>query len=1042
MNFATWSIRQPIPAIVLFVLLTLAGLYGFKRLDVMDFPDIEFPMVSVGATLQGASPSQLETEVTRKIENAIATVGDIEHIQSTVSEGVSVTTVQFHLEKDLMEALNDVRAAVSNIRSDLPAEMLEPSVSKINVVGPPILTFSVASSRMDEEALSWFVDDTVARKLLATPGVSRVTRVGGVDREIRIELQPAQLAALNLSASEVSRQLRKIQQQSSGGHAEIGAARQSLRTLAVVGRAADLAALDITLLDGRHVRLDQIATIHDTSADRRQLALLDGNPVVAFQISRARGYSAVTVAESAEAAVAELATAHGNVEFKLVSDSVRRIRAEFRSSMLMLYEGAFLAIVVVFIFLRDWRATLVSASALPLSVIPTFAVMYFADFTLNTITLMALSLVIGLLVDDAIVEIENIVRHIRNGKSPLEATKDAVTEIGLAVIATSMTLVAVFLPTAMMPGIPGMFFKQFGWTATIAVLASLVVARLLTPMLAARFLKPHHGVQEDGKILTQYLRVAAWALRNRLAVIVFATLFFIGSIGIALTLPTSFITPSDQGQTRLGIELAPGSTLEDTHAVVEQVLAITGSIPEIRSVLAAIGSPSSGGGPGSGGGFGGASGDIRKANLTIMIKDRSERERDQTTIENELRLRLRTIVGARFTIGYGGNGEKMQLVLMGEDPVALMAAAQAVTRDVRGIKGLGNVTSTASLMRPEVMVTPDFARAAEMGVTASAIGETLRVATAGDYDQSLPKLNLPDRQVVIRVQLPVSARQDLATLEQLRVPGRHGLVPLGSVATLELGSGPAQIDRLDRSRNITIDAELGGQPLGAVMPLVAALPSMRNLPVGVHKLDYGEAERMKEMFGSFGIAMLTGVLCVYLVLVLLFKDFLQPITILSALPLSVGGAFGALIIAHQYFSMPAMIGLLMLMGITTKNSILLVEYAIVAMRDHGMEQTEALLDACRKRARPIIMTTLAMVAGMSPVALGLDADVSFRAPMAIAVIGGLLTSTLLSLIVVPVVFTLVTWFKTHTPWSFTLWAFRGARTMLRGAPPVATAERD
>lgn len=1041
MNFATWSIRQPIPAIVLFVMLTLAGLYGFKRLDVMDFPDIEFPMVTVSATLQGASPSQLETEVTRKIENAIATVGDIEHIQSTVSEGVSVTSVQFHLEKNLMEALNDVRAAVSNIRSDLPAEMLEPSVSKVNVAGPPILTFSVASSRMDEEALSWFVDDTIARKLLATPGVSRVTRVGGVDREIRIELQPAQLAALNLSASEVSRQLRKIQQQSSGGHAEIGDARQSLRTLAVVGRAADLAALDITLLDGRHVRLDQIATIQDTSADRRQLALLDGHPVVAFQISRARGYSAVTVADSVEETIAELAAAHANVEFQVVSDSVRRIRAEFRSSMNMLYEGAFLAILVVFIFLRDWRATLVSASALPLSVIPTFAIMYFADFTLNTITLMALSLVIGLLVDDAIVEIENIVRHLRGGKSPLEAAKDAVTEIGLAVIATSMTLVAVFLPTAMMPGIPGMFFKQFGWTATIAVLASLVVARLITPMLAARFLKPQHAAQEDGKILTQYLRVAAWALRNRLAVMVFATLFFIGSIGIAVTLPTSFISPSDQGQTRLGVELAPGSTLEDTRAVVQQVLAITSSMPEIRSVLAAIGSPSSGGGPGSMG-SGGASGDIRKANLTIMIKERHERERDQTAIENELRQRLRSIVGARFTIGYGGNGEKMQLVLTGEDPVALMAAAQAVTRDVRGIKGLGNVTSTASLMRPEVMVTPDFARAAEMGVTASAIGETLRVATAGDYDQSLPKLNLPDRQVVIRVQLPVSARQDLATLEQLRVPGRHGLVPLGSVATLELGSGPAQIDRLDRSRNITIDAELGGQPLGAIMPQVAMLPSMQNLPVGVHKLDYGEAERMKEMFGSFGIAMLTGVLCVYLVLVLLFKDFLQPITILSALPLSVGGAFGALIIAHQYFSMPAMIGLLMLMGITTKNSILLVEYAIVAMRDHGMEQTEALLDACRKRARPIIMTTLAMVAGMSPVALGLDADVSFRAPMAIAVIGGLLTSTLLSLIVVPVVFTLVTWCKTHTPVSFARWAFRGLRIMLGGAPPVATATRE
>jgi multidrug efflux pump subunit AcrB len=1003
-NFATWSIRQPIPPIVGFILLTFAGIYGFKHLNITDLPDMDFPAVTVTAMLQGASASQLETEVTRKVENAIATVGNIEHIVSTVTEGRSSTTVMFHLEKNLFEALNDVRAAVSNIRAELPSDIEEPVVTKVNTAGMPILTYSVSSDRMDEEALSWFVDDTVSRTLLAAPGVGGVSRVGGVDREIRIELDPAQLSALNLSAAEVSRQLRRVQQQLSGGRAEIGDSRQSMRTLATVDRASELAALDITFADGRHLRLDQIATISDTIADRNQLALLNGEPVVCVQIMRSRGTSAVAVADAAIAAINKLAAANPAVEFTLVGDSVGVIRQEFVASMNMLWEGALLAIAVVWLFLRDWRATLISASALPLSVIPTFAAMYWLGFSLNTVTLLALSLVIGLLVDDAIVEVENIVRHLRSGKSPLVAAMEAATEIGLAVIATSMALVAVFLPTAMMGGIPGLIFKQFGWTAVFAVLLSLAVARFITPMLCARFMVHHRGEPEESRMLVWYMGIAAWSLRHRRFVMVGATAFFIGSLALVVLLPTSFLSASDRSQTQITLELAPGSTLEETHRTVEEVLQITRTVPEISRVFAAIG---------VGGGFGGMSrgppggagpADLRKASLSVTLLPRNQRERPQTAIENELRHKLLQVPGARFTVGYGGNGEKVQLVLSGDDPVKLQRAAQDVVRELRSMPGLGNVTSTASLLRPEILIEPDFARAAELGVTAGSIGETVHVATAGDYDASLPKLNLPDRQIDIRVQLPLEARRDLATLEQMRVPGHRGLVPLSSVATVRLGSGPAQIDRFDRSRNVNIDAELGGLPLGDVSRAIDSLPSIVNLPAGVRKIDAGDGERMKELFGSFGLAMVTGVLCVYLVLVLLFKDFLQPITILAALPLSVGGAFFALLIAREYMSMPAMIGLLMLMGITSKNSILLVEYAIVGMRDRALSANDALLDACHKRARPIVMTTLAMIAGMIPVALGLDADVSFRSPMAIAVIGGLISSTALSLVVVPVVF--------------------------------------
>jgi multidrug efflux pump subunit AcrB len=858
---------------------------------------------------------------------------------------------------------------------------------------------------MDEEALSWFVDDTVSRRLLAVPGVGKVTRIGGVDREVRIELDPAQLAALNLSAAEVSRQLRRIQQQLSGGRGEIGDSRQSMRTLATVKRAGDLNALDITFADGRHMRLDQIATITDTVADRSQLALLDGKPVVTVQIQRSRGTSAVTVADSVARAVDELSAAHPGVGFTLVSDAVQMVRREYAASMSMLWEGAILAIAVVWLFLRDWRATLVSASALPLSIVPTFAAMYWFGFSMNTVTLLALSLVIGLLVDDAIVEVENIVRHLRGGKPPLQAAMDAATEIGLAVVATSMTLVAVFLPTAMMGGIPGLIFKQFGWTAVVAVLASLAVARLITPMLAARFLTHHQGAPEKSRILHWYLGVARWSLQHRRIVMIAATGFFLGSLALVTMLPTSFMSASDRSQTTLSLEIAPGSTLDETHRTVEQARAIARTIPEVGQVFTAIGA---GGGIGMNRGNGGsAPADLRKASLTINLVPRGERLRSQTAIENDLREKLLQVPGARFTLSAGGPGEKLQLVLSGDDTEKLQRAAKDVAHDLRGIRGLGNVTSTASLLRPEILITPDFARAAELGVTAGSIGETVHVATAGDYDQALPKLNLPDRQVDIRVQLPLEARRDLTTIEQMRVPARNGLVPLSSVANVAIGSGPAQIDRFDRSRNINIEAELGGLPLGDVSRAVDKLPSIVNLPAGIRKIDSGDGEHMKALFGSFALAMVTGILCVYMVLVLLFKDFLQPITILAALPLSVGGAFLALLLCRQYMSMPALIGLLMLMGITTKNSILLVEYAIVAMRDRGMEQTEALLDACRKRARPIVMTTLAMIAGMSPVALGLDSDGSFRSPMAIAVIGGLITSTLLSLVVVPVVFTYV-----------------------------------
>ena len=671
--------------------------------------------------------------------------------------------------------------------------------------------------------------------------------------------------------------------------------------------------------------------------------------------------------------------------------------------MEMLYEGAVLAVIVVWWFLRDWRATFVAAAALPLSVIPAFLGQYLFGYTLNMVTLLSLALVVGVLVDDAIVEIENIARHLNMGKTPMQAALEAADEIGMAVIATTFSLVAVFLPTAFMGGIPGRFFKQFGWTAVLAILASLVVARLLTPMMAAYIMKPAKNPhqEKDGPLMRRYMTAMQWCLRHRLVTAIATAVFFIASISLVPLLPTGFVPAADRGQTIVNVELPPGSTLAQTRIVAEQARVAAMRVPGVTSVFSSIGGGSSGDAFAPG-----ASAEARRAVLTVTTVHRSERDEGLSDLERSIRTQLSGIPGARFSVGQADTGGKLQLVLRSEDPQALAAAAQRAERELRTLQGIGNVSSSASLVRPEIIVRPDFARAADLGVTAAAIGETVRVATAGDYEQALPKMNLSERQVPIRVKLPDAVRADLDALGRLTVPGKNGPVLLATVATITMESGPAEISRLNRSRNVTLDVELGSRTLGEVNAAARALPAFSNLPASVQIAELGDAQEMQALFASFGLAMTIGVLCIYGVLVLLFADFMQPLTILAALPLSIGGAFVALLITNSALSMPTMIGLIMLMGIVTKNSILLVDYAILA-RKAGMARFEALVDACHKRSRPIVMTTIAMGAGMMPLALGLSGDPSFRSPMAIAVIGGLITSTLLSLLVVPAVFTYV-----------------------------------
>ncbi|WP_399686286.1 efflux RND transporter permease subunit [Xenophilus sp.] len=1002
MNVSAWSIRNPIPAVMIFVLLTLAGLFSFRAMKVQNFPDMDLPVVIVTAALPGASPAQLENDVARKIENSIATLQGLKHITSTLTDGSATIAAEFVLEKPIQEAVDDVRSAVSRVRSDMPADLRDPIVTKLDLASQPILAFAIASDRLDDEGLSWFVDDTIARRLMAVPGVGAVNRVGGVAREIRVALDPARLLALNATAADVSRQLRQVQQESAGGRTDLGGAEQPVRTIATVQSADELRRMQIPLSDGRRIALADVATVDDTVAEPRAAALLNGKQVVGFEVARSRGASEVEVGAGVEKALQQLQKDFPHIHLTRTLDFVKIAAEEYDASMHLLYEGALLAVLVVWLFLRDWRATIVSAVALPLSVIPAFIGMYLLGFSINIITLLALSLVVGILVDDAIVEVENIVRHLRMGKSPYQAAMEAADEIGLAVIATTFTLIAVFLPTAFMSGVVGKFFKQFGWTASLAVFASLVVARMLTPMMAAYMLKPLVAQEKEPTWLATYMRWVQACLRHRWRTMIGATLFFFVSLALIPLLPSGFIPPDDNAQTQVRVELPPGARLEQTIATAEQVRQRLLKIDHVGDIYTAIGAGSAGADP-----FSGNFVEARKATLTLQLAPRGTRPKKQV-IEQQIREALADLPGVRWGVGLGGSNDKYVLALSGQDPLALRQAATDVERELRTIPGIGNVTSLAGLVRPEIVVRPDFARAADLGVTSAAIADTLRVATMGDYDSQLPKLNLAERQVPIMVRLADSARQDLALLGRLAVPGAHGPVRLDEVATLQLAGGPAVISRYDRARNMNFEIELSTRGLNDVTEAVRQLPAVKNLPPSVRIIDVGDAEAMAELFTGFGLAMLTGIVCIYIVLVLLFKDFLQPVTILAALPLSLGGAFVGLLLAGKSFSMPSLIGLIMLMGIATKNSILLVEYAIVARREHGMSRWEALLDACHKRARPIIMTTLAMGAGMLPIAVGWGAaDASFRSPMATAVIGGLITSTVLSLLVVPAVFTYV-----------------------------------
>ncbi|WP_453976472.1 efflux RND transporter permease subunit [Brevundimonas sp. Marseille-Q4549] len=997
-QISSWAIKNPIPIILLFLLLTLSGVTGFMGMRINSNPDIDFPLVAVTAARPGAAPAEMEVQVTRPIEDSIAGLSGVRHIYSNVSDGVSTTTIEFELGTDTERATNDVRNAMSGVRATLPQDMQEPTVQRIDITGDALITYVVRSPTMSPEQISWFIDNEMSRSLLALGGVGQVNRSGGVDREIRVELDPQRLAAYGVTAAQVSQALTNVNNNLPGGRVTIAGSERAIRTLGSAASVQQLRETLVPLGDGKTVRLDSLGTVEDKWSEPRRLARYNGQEAVTFNFLRSREASEVKVADKVRAEVKRIDEAHPELTIQQVTASVEEIEESYIASLEALLLGAVLAVIIVFIFLRDWRATFIAATAMPMSLIPTFAILGPLDQSLNVVTLLALSLTIGILVDDAIVEIENIVRHMRDGKPPYDASLEAADEIGLAVVATTATIIAVFAPVGFMPGIIGQFFKAFALAACVSVAFSLLVARTLTPLMAAYILKHTHHEDKDPFWMGGYLKALRWSLGNRWKVFVIGILFLIASVATAVVAKMSFefMSPGDTARAAFQVELPPGATLRETDAVVQQVTRKLEARPEVISVYAAVGGQ-----------------DVNQANVYADLTPKGDRALSQQAFARVMVDELKKIPGARIRAGIAqqgggpGDGTSYTFSILGDNPDTLTAAARKVEEEMRGVPGLANIVNSAAIARPEILVTPRPDEAALAGVSAGAISQAVRVATIGDVDQNLPKYNLGDRQIPIRLQLTEAAREDLTVLQNLRVPTNHGgNVPLSAVADIQFGAGPATVSRQDRSRVASISAELDGITTGAAGTAVQKLPAVKTLPAGVRQVPAGDAEFIQEMLMGFGVAFASGILLMYAVLTLLFKSFAYPITIMAALPLAIGGAFIALAIGGANFSMSALIGVLMLMGIAAKNSILLVDYVIMAERG-GMPRREAILDAAHKRARPILMTTFAMGAGMVPIAMGVGADVQFRSPMAIAVLGGLISSTFLSLLYIPAIFTIV-----------------------------------
>ncbi|MGB3470654.1 MAG: efflux RND transporter permease subunit [Erythrobacter sp.] len=1121
-NLSAWSIRNPVIPLVMFTALLLAGIVSFSRMDVTNNPDVEFPGVQVTIAQPGAAPAEIENQITQRVESALRSINGVNSIQSSASEGSSSTFVEFEIGTDIVLALSEVQTAIDSVRPTLPDGILEPQIQKVNVAGGAIGYIAVEADDMTIEELSWFIDDTVSKRLLKIEGMAEIGRFGGVDREIEVVLDPAKMQALGVTANQINGVLRQENINAAGGLTEIGGTRQSLRVLGNSDTAYELSQRQIQLGGGRTVRLADVAKVRDGYGERSSISEVGDKEVVNFYMNRARGASDLAVYEAALEEMDAIESETKGVRFIRMGTSTDYTRMQYTTSMSALIEGAVLAIVVVFLFLRDWRATFISAVAIPLSAIPTFFFMELMGFNLNFLSLLALGLVAGVLVDDAIVEIENIVRHMRMGKTAYQASIDAADEIGLPVVATSFCIVAVFLPVGLMPGISGQFFQNFGLTVVVAVLMSLAVARMVTPLMAAYFLESKgHAEHGEGPMMDRYMRILHWtldtgkmqtrragiegpawrwlyticllllvvALLAVTAVAMFFSFEFLAQLGIPdavgkavssdtnstayflasktfeivqlllvsiltfvaglalfklielpalgnsrfsettryLTarfydhrvwmlgagwfsllvtvllfqqIPPQFQPDVDDNRSTVDIELVPGSTLATTKQVVDQVTELLEQQQEFDYALERI----------------------RIGNGSIFINLREDRVRSSIEFERQLAPELAKIPDARVRFesegGGFGTGRDITIMLAGSNPELLDETATTLIEQMKGLNSLVAPRISGDINRPEIIITPKQQIAAELGVSTIALSQTIRIATLGEIEQNAARFSLSDRQIPIRVKLSESDRTDMTTIENLPVPMQNGgTVPLSRVADIEFGSGPTVIQRYNQNRRVLVGADLADGVLkGTAQEQIEALPVLQELPTGVIRDAVGEEQWQQELIANLIIAIIAGVLLVFACLVLLYKRLMSPLVNMTSLALAPLGGILLIWLLGQPQSMPVYIGILLLLGIVSKNSILLIDFAIEEMAT-GTEKLEAILEAGHKRAQPIVMTTVAMTAGMIPTALSIVGDSAWRKPMGIVVIGGLVVSTLLTLLIVPAGFSLADGFEKRVgPW--------------------------
>jgi HAE1 family hydrophobic/amphiphilic exporter-1 len=987
---STWGIKNPVPVALLFIALILAGIGGYMTMPIKRFPEVSFPVVSISVSQNGAAPSEMETQITRPIEDVAASISGVKHISSTVVQGSSSTTIEFQFGTDSQKALDDVRSAVDRARVNLPLGIDPPYVGSFDIDSQPLMFYAVSSPTLSATDLSWFIDNSAARSIQARKGVGQVTRTGGLDREINVVLDPERMAAIGVTAPQINQALTQFTNDLGGGRAKVGQRELTVRVLGSARSVDALRTLQIPLSGGRYVRLGDVATIGDGSGEKRGFAMLDGHPVASFQVSKSKGASDVAVEKQVLKAIEQLKKDHPEVTFTQILSTVQNTRESYTSTVDVLVEGMFLAVLVVFLFLREWRATLISAIAMPASLIPTFAAMSLFGFSINIVTLLALNLVIGMLVDDAIVEIENIQKRIERGQRPFQAAIEGADSIGLAVIATTFTIVAVFVPVSMMNSSVGQFFREFGVTVAMSVLFSLLVARLMTPLLAAYFLKPHAHPKPARPMPARYKRALDWALAHRWASVALSVAFLVLSIVLARTIPTGFQPSGDPGYVYMNVQGPPGATRLDMERAALETTRLFQAQPDVQRVYAQIGSS-------------GPNGDITSGRIVAKLKDQRSHTTDQ--LKQLMRDKLPTIADARVTYESSqGGGADVGIILAGQNGPTLAKAQDALVRQMRSLtKLIGDPRVATPPASPELIIRPKPTEASRLGVTADTLGQIARVATIGDIDANVAKLPDGERRIPIRVRLPETAVSDINVIRRLQVPTLSGkTTELSAVADVDFEAGPARVQRYDRERQVQVLADFKpGVISGKVNDAVNQLPIMKNLPQGVHRAASDDDEQQNDLFGGIVIAMLAGVGLIFAVIVLLFRSFFKPLTVFPALLLSLGGAFFALFATHKALDLPSMIGLLMLMGLSAKNSILLVEFAIERERE-GMGRNEALFAACSERSRPIIMTTVAMIMGMAPTALGIGQGAEWRQPMAICVIGGLIASTVLSLVMVPV----------------------------------------